>query len=361
MQLQNAEKNHKIKEMEWKRQQAKFLQSEQEKFDKRLNGFHQRMIAKDEEFARILMEERQTKSAPSSPTSSTFLTGRRQAKVMVTQEQYNNDIQQLKDQIKELVNKHQMEIEKLQQEKAQEMEQLQITHTAQLNQQLAAAAASRDTSQQHDNQKNLLALVNSLEAEKRTFDALKSQMDLDRTREFNLHQELIQQLKTELEETRGNHRSKILQMNEKHSANEARLKSLYMNENQQLTMHCEAHVANLVAEHENIIKELKENLENEKEVLQIKHHTVLEEERAKWAEESQKNWEAKRNVLEKEKQALVEKVDFTLQQKEQLRIDYAKYKKEAGPKLRESSNVSSILPTNARDAFVSLTMDCLLA
>lgn len=352
--IQSAAKDHEIKEKEWKRQYETTLQTEHEKYDRRLSGFYERMQAKDEEFAKLEESLRETKSAPTSPTSSTFIVTRNNTTrhrfrnqsppPVVSQEQYDQDVRDLKKKLSDLVSTHQSHIEQLQHTHKLELEQLKVTlqdeHTAQLKQ-------VADALQSEHNGKNegFISLINGLESEKKSyveklahFDTLKERMDLDRVREFELHQSIISDLRQEITELKEKHRSKILQMNEKFSSSESRLKSLFMNENQQITMHYEASVENLVAENKNAMQELKDTLENEKEVIQIKYQTASEENSRLFSIERD-SWTEQKEALAQENGLLTRAVDQANAQKEKLFADYTKFKKENLSKARELNNV----------------------
>lgn len=317
------------------------------------------MNAKDVEFAKL--EEsylRETRSAPTSPTSSTFVTssslGNRSSNSrrfrnqpsppVVSQQQYDRDIGDLKMKLSNLASNHQSQIEQLQNDKKLEIEHLKATlqndHTAQLKQ-----VADALQSEHKGRNEEFLSLINSLETEKKSyveklahFDTLEERMDLDRAREFALHQAIIDDLRKEMEELKEKHRSKILQMNEKFSSSESRLKSLFMNENQQITMHFEANVENLVAEHKNVMQEVKDTLENEKEVLQIKHQTATEETSRLFSIERQ-SWTEQKEALAQENGLLNQTIYQTKAQKEKIYADFTKFKKENLPKIRELASV----------------------
>lgn len=322
-----------------------------------MTGFHERMNAKDQEFAKL--EEsysRETRSAPSSPTSSTFVTSslgirnnsrrfrNQKSPPVVSQDQYDHDVGELKKKLNDLVSNHQSQIKQLQDDKKLEIEQLaanlQNEHIAQLKQ-----VGDALQSEHKGRNEEFLTLINSLESEKKAyveklsqFDALKERMDLDRAREFDLHQTIINDLRRDIEELKKKHQTKILQMNEKFSSSESRLKSLFMNENQQITMHFEASVENLVAEHKNAMQELKDTLENEKEVIQIKYQTASEEISQLFSKERE-SWKEKQDALIQENKLLSQTVDQTKEQKEKLYADYTKFKKENYLKIRELSSV----------------------
>ncbi|KAI8076128.1 hypothetical protein BDF21DRAFT_422662 [Thamnidium elegans] len=339
--IQNAEKYHKIKEQEWKQQYEATLQTEQEKYDRRLNGFHQRMHAKDQEFAKL--EEsilRETKSAPSSPVSSTFPQSfpqhnRRRFRnqpspPVISKEQYDHDISMLQQEIKQLRTDHKQQLTHFESQKSTEISQitstLQNQHTAQLKQ-VADALQSEHTCKNQE----LLLLIHALESEKKSyveklshFDALKGQMDLDRTKEFELHQTMLQDLKQEVESLKQTNQTKLLQLTEKFQKSESRLKSLFMNENQQLTMQCQAKIENLIAEHQNNLQELSDTLENENQVVRIKHQTAFEELNRVFTNQKL-DWDQKLSLLNKQNQKII--------------LEYTNFKKETRLKTKELTNV----------------------
>lgn len=309
------------------------------------------MKAKDEEY--IKLEESyllETKSAPSSPTSSTFqsfpMPRRRrghhqrqhfrnqQSPPVVSQEQYDHDISQLQLEIKDLAEKHQLEISRIESEKATEISQiqskLQDKYTAQLKQ-VADVLQSEHSGKNNE----FKTLIDSLEAEKKSyveklshFDALKEQMDIDRTREFELHTSIINELRKDMEDMKEKHKLKVLEMNQKFEKSESRLKSLFMNENQQVTMQCEARIENLLAEHKNNLRELKENLDIEKEVVRIKHQTAFDELNRLFIKDKE-DWNQKYDMLDKQNQKRV--------------VDYTNFKKESQLKIKDLTNVSVYL------------------
>ncbi|KAG2231709.1 hypothetical protein INT48_000449 [Thamnidium elegans] len=350
--IQNAEKYHKIKEQEWKQQYEATLQTEQEKYDRRLNGFHQRMHAKDQEFAKL--EEsilRETKSAPSSPVSSTFPQSfpqhnRRRFRnqpspPVISKEQYDHDISMLQQEIKQLRTDHKQQLTHFESQKSTEISQitstLQNQHTAQLKQ-VADALQSEHTCKNQE----LLLLIHALESEKKSyveklshFDALKGQMDLDRTKEFELHQTMLQDLKQEVESLKQTNQTKLLQLTEKFQKSESRLKSLFMNENQQLTMQCQAKVENLIAEHQNNLQELSDTLENENQVVRIKHQTAFEELNRVFTNQKL-DWDQKLSLLNKQNQKIT--------------LEYTNFKKETRLKTKELTNLQQELKTAKRIA-----------
>lgn len=370
IQLENAEKNHKIKEGEWKQKCETTLQTEQEKNHRRISGFHQRMIAKDEEYAKL--EEtylRETKSAPSSPTSSAFISVRRVSDSsppihIITQKQHDRVVAEFDQKINDLVSAHQAEIAKLQQEKQDELEQLRAKLQEEHREQLLQMSEALRSEHKGSNDK-FLTLIDSLEEEKKTyveklahFDALKNQMDLDRTREFNMLQSVIDDLKSKMDELKEKHQSKIIQMNEKFNSSEARMKSLYINENQQITMQCEARIANLIAEHQNNLQELKDTFENEKEVIQIKHQSTFDE-HARASNTKQSEWTQTHKSLKNEIKKLNQVLDGAKAKNEKLRIELRTCKKDSSLKTKELMNLQQEQRAARRIArdIVSLSSD----
>lgn len=328
------------------------MQTEQEKYGRRLNGFHERMNAKDEEYAKL--EEtylRETKSAPPSPITSSFINVRRfsdKQPNIISQEQYDHDINELKQKIKDLVLSHQEEISKLQQEKERELDELGNKLRNENKAQLERVGNILKSEHKGRNEE-FIGLISSLESEKKSyieklghFEALKKQLDLDRAREYNMHQEVIQDLKANIEELKKKHTSKIIQMNEKFNSNEARLKSLFINENQQINMHCEARIENLVAEHQNTLQELRDSFDNEKEVIQIKHQTAFDE-KCRTFEAEKLDWMKKNGILTNDNKVLIQVANQSKEQKEKISAEFAKFKKDSAIKSKELLNVSCLV------------------
>ncbi|KAG0167470.1 hypothetical protein DFQ30_006044 [Apophysomyces sp. BC1015] len=87
----------------------------------------------------------------------------------------------------------------------------------------------------------------------------------------------IDALQREEDDLKERHRMKIMQLHESFDGDLARIKELFMNESQEVSLHHEARVQNLLTEHKQALCEMKEQYEDEKEVLHIEHLAAIDE------------------------------------------------------------------------------------
>ncbi|KAI9309535.1 hypothetical protein BJ944DRAFT_235988 [Cunninghamella echinulata] len=73
------------------------------------------------------------------------------------------------------------------------------------------------------------------------------------------------------------YKKKIQSLIDSHNEEKKRLQSYFMNENSTLTMHSEAKLQNLQSEYEDILREMKDQFNSEKEVWRIEQQTQLDE------------------------------------------------------------------------------------
>ncbi|KAI8368383.1 hypothetical protein EDC96DRAFT_505417 [Choanephora cucurbitarum] len=93
----------------------------------------------------------------------------------------------------------------------------------------------------------------------------------------NVYLQMIEELNQKLHDTNEMHHMKTKELNERQNQNQERLKELFMAENAQLIMHCQARVENLATEYQQNISELVDRFENEKDVVMIEHKSNLDQ------------------------------------------------------------------------------------
>ncbi|CAO3616602.1 unnamed protein product [Mucor fragilis] len=170
---------------------------------------------------------------------------------------------------------------------------------------------------------------------------LKSQLAAQ-TQEIEGYKSTIATLEANLKESNA----KVAQMTE----SESRMKQLAVAENAQMMMHAEARVENLAAEHKQNMTELEEEFDNEKQVLQIKYQTELQQIKQDMAEKQKTMQEEMETRIEQEKGACMlelakiesgwqEKFSSAQQeheqQKTQLASAFKTFKQEASIKQRD--------------------------
>jgi hypothetical protein len=322
--LEHSEKHYKKKQDETIRQYSATLKLEREKYDRRLAGFYQRINAKNEELARLEETmERKTQSAPTSPVSSTFIARR---PVDVSKIVYDDALKEQKKKISELTLAHEQHVNILQHDMETKYEQLkqqlQYQHTEQLREMCEALKSEhKGKSDEFSNLVNALTQEKHAHLDKLThFEALKEQIALDHERELNRYRTKMDDLEAKMQEMKEKHTSKILQMNENFDASQARLKELYVYENQQITMQCEARIENMVTEQKHALQELEASCENQKEVIRIEYQSKMDRQARSQAN---KVYQTERNL-----ETVSHQLNHALERLKVVEMDNKKLKKE---------------------------------
>ncbi|KAI8638752.1 hypothetical protein BD408DRAFT_12471 [Parasitella parasitica] len=157
-------------------------------------------------------------------------------------------------------------------------------------------------------------------------EQLKKEPFVDMTSQIHSRDEEIEGYKSTilaLEVSVKEANAKVAQM----MKSEARLKQLALAENTQMMMHAEARVENLTVEHKQNMTELKEEYENEKQVLQIKHQTELEQVKQDMLDKQQTLQKEVETRVDQEKQSCIIKLN-ELESSWQKKFELAKQKYE---------------------------------
>ncbi|KAL9544143.1 hypothetical protein MBANPS3_007771 [Mucor bainieri] len=270
--LQEAEASHQSELQQLRNQHDHALETEQTTYKRRLSNFYQRINDKDQAITQLEQSLRETKSAPTSPTITSF-------KLTVSQEQYDRDMARMQGII----------------------DQLKQQPSVDLKSQLAA-----------------------------------------RDQEIERYKSTIATLEANIKESNA----KVAQMTE----SETRMKQLAVAENAQMMMHAEARMENLAAEHKQSMTELEEEYENEKQVLQIKQQTELDQIKQDMIEKQQTMQEEVEARIDQEKEACMVKLaelesrwqhkhssaqQLHEQQRTHLANEFKKFKQEASVKQRD--------------------------
>ncbi|RCI03465.1 hypothetical protein CU098_010995 [Rhizopus stolonifer] len=111
------------------------------------------------------------------------------------------------------------------------------------------------------------------------FLKLKHQQEVESlkkaTSDQDAYQLVIKELQQKLKNTHAYYSLSLNELKEKQIETQVRMKDLFMAENAQLTIQCQARIDNLIAEQQQHVSEITDCLENEKHVLQIEHQAVL--------------------------------------------------------------------------------------
>jgi hypothetical protein len=246
--------------------------------------------------------------------------------VDVSKSVYDDALKEQKKKISELTLAHEQHVNTLQHNMETKYEQLkqqlQYQHTEQLRE--VCEALKSEHKGKSDEFSNL---VNSLTQEKHThldklthFEALKEQIALDHERELNRYRTKMDDLEAKMQEMKEKHTSKILQMNENFDASQARLKELYVYENQQITMQCEARIENMVTEQKHALQELEASCENQKEVIRIEYQSKMDRQARSQAN---KVYQAERNL-----ETVSHQLNHALERLKVVEVENNKLKKE---------------------------------
>ncbi|KAI9321614.1 hypothetical protein BX666DRAFT_1903957 [Dichotomocladium elegans] len=208
----------------------RILQTEQQKHQRRISGFEQRLTAKQQD-----NYARQTQSAPSSPTRSHY-------DVMGSNDP-EEAINSLRKRLTDLQINYDQEKRTWQTEKEKLLKRCTSRRAIEAYDDDAAAAATATTT---DESKRIQkAYIQGAQA---------------------FYEERVRKLE-------ANTKIKIDALTAKHQAEMDEVKQRFLREAQEVAMHTEARIHNLVSEHEQVIAELRE----EQDVLIIEHQAAMDE------------------------------------------------------------------------------------
>ncbi|KAI9259587.1 hypothetical protein BDA99DRAFT_513615 [Phascolomyces articulosus] len=259
-QLDQERQERKIEAKDIHQRYESMIQNEQKKHERRICSFQQRLSAKDYEYAKLQKDIRLTQSPPISPRTpdtpihsdcdSVATDESNSTLTLISSSTNTTPVRLLQEKVFKL-QVHQDELEKNHQIELEKQKLVFDKECSYLQQKIQDLESLLKEQQEPQQQQWLERLQKEYQK-----GAQK------------VYQERLQQI-----EQTFNEKHKLTM--ESYRGDLAQMKERFIHETQQLTMHQEAHCQNLVSEHEHTLTEMKEQHDNEMEVLRIEHQAAL--------------------------------------------------------------------------------------